>query len=484
VNFAIYGTKNILEILFYYFSNMSELVVFANLPMVIFYFALSFILWAFVGIQKDIPSDKKSWFLTSKKEILNNFSWIRSYGLIALFWALSQYLDQIFTTYLIVTVFWFILMSVFIVIDYIYNVYKRESHSPASEISTILVYFIWVLVFLWAKEVAIILAIALSLIIASKDIIHSYVLKISREEVDTTLKFAAIAFVILPLLPDVKYSFLSLFESLWFAGASAITHPIWTTTFFNPYSLWLFVVVMSAISYIWYFLTKIFGSTSGILLSSLMWWLVSSTAVTASMSEESKKYPKNSSLYTTGTLLASAVMFLRVIAIVGFVYVSLLSFIFIPALVMFVIFIACTGYFYYTSKQQKQEKLSIEEKVQSPFQIAPALKFAWFILIIKFIAAIGIIYKDVWGEGLFYYTLGIISGLADVDAITQTMASDAGSGSIGIVVAGTTILIAVMSNNLVKWTLAYRFGETQFWRKVLFSFVASALWGIVTLFLL
>ena len=94
------------------------------------------------------------------------------------------------------------------------------------------------------------------------------------------------------------------------------------------------------------------------------------------MSEESKKYPKNSSLYTTGTLLASAVIFLRVIAIVAFVYASLLSFIFIPALVMFVIFMLCTGYFYYTSKKESSDKLSIEEKVQSPFSITPALKFA------------------------------------------------------------------------------------------------------------
>ena len=299
---------------------------------------------------------------------------------------------------------------------------------------------------------------------------------------DTTLKFAIIAFVILPLLPDEKYSFLTLFQALWLSGAAAINHPIWTTAFFNPYSLWLFVVVMSAISYIGYFLTKIFWSTSWILLSSVIWGLISSTAVTASMSEESKKHPANSSLYTTGTLLASAVMFLRVIAIVWFVYASLLGFIFIPALVMFVIFMACTWYFYVTSKNQKSGETHIEEKVESPFRLAPALKFAGFILMIKFIAAIGIIYKDIWGEGLFYYTLWIISGLADVDAITQTMASDAWAGSIGIVVAGTTILIAVMSNNIVKGSLAFRFWEKVFWKKVLFTFVASAIWGLVTLF--
>jgi len=58
------------------------------------------------------------------------------------------------------------------------------------------------------------MAIALALIVSSKDIIHLYLSKISRREMDTTLKFAIIAFVILPLLPDEKYSFLTLFQAL------------------------------------------------------------------------------------------------------------------------------------------------------------------------------------------------------------------------------------------------------------------------------
>ena len=62
----------------------------------------------------------------------------------------------------------------------------------------------------------------------------------------------------------------------------------------------------------------------------------------------------------------------------------------------------------------------------------------------------GIIYKDVWGESLFYSALGIVSGLADVDAITQTMAVDSGRGLITFSVAASTVLLAVMSNNFVK----------------------------------
>ncbi len=328
---------------------------------------------------------------------------------------------------------------------------------------------------------AIIFAIFISLIISAKDTLHNLMQKISRDELNTTLKFAAIAFVILPLLPDVKYSFSTLFQSLGFTEAAQIQLPIWTMEFFNPYSTWFFVVVMSGISYIGYFMTRIFGDKSGIIASCVMGGMISSTAVTASMSEESKKHPHNSSLYTTGALLASGVMFLRVIAIIAFTYSALLAAVFIPALAMFVVFIGLTGYFYLTSKKQASQEVHIEEKVQSPFQIAPALKFAAFILMIKFIAALGIAYKDLIPQEIFYYGLAIISGLADVDAITQTMSANAKSGELAALIAGTTILIAVMSNNLVKGSLAFRFGEKMFGRKVLLTFIVSMIAGIIAL---
>ena len=450
----------------------------------VFFLGLSFVLGAFVGIQKDIPLTSKGIFFWKKNQLNDDFAGIRSFWLIALFGAIMQFLDQIFGTLVVFTLWGFILTAFFINIDYIYSVFKREKHSPASELSSVLVYFFWVLIFSWQQEIAIILAISISIIISAKQILSLFLEKVSRDEVNTTLKFATIAFIILPLLPDERFSFQTFLSFIWLNIWESFTHPIWTMTFFNPYSLWFFVVIMSAISYIWYILTRIFWSQSGILLSSVIWGMISSTAVTASMSEESKKHPHNTSLYTTGTLLASWVMFLRVIGIVGFTYTALLSTIFLPAMIMFFVFMMCTLYFYLTSQKQTSQSLShIEEKIQSPFRLSPALKFAWLILAIKFIAGLGIIYKDIWGESLFYYTLGIISWLADVDAITQTMSADAKNWALWVAVAGTTILIAVMSNNMVKWSLAYRFWEKSFWKKVLFSFSISMLAGIIALFI-
>ena len=63
---------------------------------------------------------------------------------------------------------------------------------------------------------------------------------------------------------------------------------------------------------------------------------------------------------------------------------------------MFGIFLCATLYFYIKSREETVKKLDTTENVRSPFRIAPALKFAGLVIVIKFISGVGIIYKDVW----------------------------------------------------------------------------------------
>lgn len=43
--------------------------------------------------------------------------------------------------------------------------------------------------------------------------------------------------------------------------------------------------------------------------------------------------------------------------------------------------------------------------MESPFRLAPAVKFGLYVLLIKFVAGVGLIYKEIWGEKVFYYAL-------------------------------------------------------------------------------
>lgn len=451
----------------------------STLQNIFLWFLLSGVLGALIGIDKDIGKHKQ-WLMQkmTKGSTDVEFWSIRSFALIAILGALMTWFDTYLGTQYIFIISWLVLLIILVSIYYSFSVFKEKALSPASELVSFLTYFVWVLVFLGYAQIAIIFAILLTFLLSSKDMLEWLWKYISKDELRTTLKFAAIAFVILPLLPDARFSLSDISSFIFWRG---IDHPLTTFAFFNPYSIWFFVVIMSGVSYLWYVLTKFVGSNSSIILSSLLWGMVSSTATTASMTQKSKEDSKNINSYVIWTLLASCIMFIRVFVVVLFFSASLFGAIIIPGGIMFLTFLACTGYFYLKSRNDTVKKSSEEKNMRSPFRIVPALQFAGIIVIIKFISGVGIIYKDIWGEGLFYSALGIISGLADVDAITQTMATDSALWNITFTVAASTVLLAVMSNNFVKWSIAWRLWNPEFGKKVMGSFILSIFAGLIVI---
>lgn len=285
--------------------------------------------------------------------------------------------------------------------------------------------------------------------------------------------------MILPLLPDAKFSFSDLFGSM---GLNlTFDFRLWTMDFFNPHGIWFFVVAMTAIEFAAYILSKTLGDRGGIIVSGAVGGLVSSTAVTAAMTQKSKNNPKHTSSYVVGTLVASCIMLIRVILIVAVFALALVKTIAVPVLLMFAVLVGFIAYHFFASKHETMtiETVVLEQQLESPFQILPAIKFAGLILLIKFISAIGVSYRDTFDPQILYYVLGAVSGLADVDAITQDMASKATDGSIVPLIATVTVLIAVISNNLVKASLAWRMGAPAYGKKIMTAFGISIAAGVV-----
>ena len=198
------------------------------------------------------------------------------------------------------------------------------------------------------------------------------------------------------------------------------------------------------------------GNRGGVLASGAIGGMISSTATTAAMTNKSNQHPSNRNAYIAATLIASTIMCIRVIAILGFYSREILSVVMIPALCMLAGLLG-TAYYFYRQKPvarvvKKDAPSNEDEKAEyeSPFRLMPAIQFAGVIVVVKFLSGLGLIYKEVLDPRIWNYALGAISGLADVDAITQDMASKAGEGSIALTIAASTILIAAMSNNIVK----------------------------------
>jgi len=99
-----------------------------------------------------------------------------------------------------------------------------------------------------------------------------------------------------------------------------------------------------------------------------------------------------------------------------------------------------------------------------------------FVLIISKLA-------DIYFGDAGLYAAGVVSGLADVDAIALTMASLAKSTLVPTV-AVTTITLAAITNTLVKLILSYVLGTREFGNKMAVIFLPTVLVGLVALFLL
>lgn len=442
-----------------------------NLLFLIF---ISGLLGAFIWLERDLPSKK----LSIIKWNVDSFWWLRTFSIISMLWTLTAWIDLNYEIgYLMISTLF--LVSSFIIISYIYSVFKNKAIWITSELWAIVTFFIWASLVLVDLKFTIIFTILIAILLSAKDFFDKALNSISREELRHTLKFVVIAFVILPLLPDEKYSFASLFSNLWISWVMDISNWIWQMSFFNPYSVWFFVVAISAMWYVGYILSKFLWKNSSVIISSIVWWLVSSTAVTATMSEQSNKDKDNYGIYIVWTLLANSIMLLRVIIIVLILNFALLWTLFIPAFLIFLWLAWSTLYFYVKSKNNVvKKKLDIEWKVESPFRVMPAIKFWAFVLLLKFIAWIGVLYKDIWWEWLFYYAFWIVSWFADVDAITQTMTVQSRDLLVTSKIAVSTILLAVMSNNIVKWLIAVKFWEKEFWKKVMYAFLISMIMWI------
>lgn len=431
---------------------------------VILQFILAIWLWLLIWFERWIWKQEKT-----EEEI-------RTFALISFLWALTTYISMESNSS-IFAIIWFIVVSVFAFMFYWYWIIKNNENGLTTELALVTTFLLWVFVMSGYYQMAVILSILITLLLSSKKFFMNLTKKISMEELQNTIKFAVIALVILPMFPNQKYSIMDLLNFAGFDGK--FDNAILNLDFFNPYWIWFFVVLMSGISYAWYIMSKFIWEKWSIIASWAIWWLVSSTAVTASMTESSKKDEKNSDLYVVSTLIASTIMFVRVIIIVLFFNINMLSSIFLPSLLMLFWMVIYMVYFYIKWRKSSQSNSIIEKKesYKSPFSVWPAIKFALFVLLIKFISWVWSLYQDVWWN-YFFYVLWVISWLADVDAISQTMSVDAKAWEITTTLAATTIIIAIISNNFVKWWLALNWNKKYGW-SVMMWFVVSMIMGLI-----
>jgi len=415
----------------------------------IFYrFGVALLIGFLIGLQREYDYD-----VTAKPDE-RTFAGVRTFSLIALTGCTAAFLSELFgSTWLYVGVFF----SLTIMIAVAYSLVARQgSAGMTTEVAALLTALVGALAYWEQTALAVALGVAITALLSFKLELHGLAERLNRQDVLATLKFAIITAIILPVLPN---------------------EPVWDQPPFDvlvPYKIWLIVVLISGISFSGYILIKIVGSRQGIGLTGLLGGLASSTAVTLSFSQRSRNNTNLGKPFALAIMLAWTVMFGRVLIEVAVVHAPLLQSLWPPMAAAGLLGLGYSLYLYFSPRTDDEE----EVEVSNPFELGPAITFGLLYGII--LLATNAAEHFLGNTGLYFSS--IISGLADVDAITLTTAELSRSGTIESIEATRAIVLAVVSNTCVKGFIVLSTGSAALRRAILLGFILTLTSAIILAF--
>jgi uncharacterized membrane protein (DUF4010 family) len=278
---------------------------------------------------------------------------------------------------------------------------------------------------------------------------------ISATEFNATLAFVGVVVVIYPLLPVGAY------------GPYA---------FFDPRQVWKFVILISSISYVGYFLEKFLGEEKGLFYTSVLGGLASTTAATLLFARESKERPQDTFGLWRAFVIANTVQFPRTLLIVMAVSPELARVCVWPLAAMLVSGILLAE----VLRRWPHKRIeAVPTPSGNPFRILPALRFGALFAAVVFLTKAA---AATLGTGAFYWT-SLLGGLVDVSTVIAPAAELLKNQSIALATAEIAVLLALAANAVQKILVAISAGTREFALRVAGVFALWAAVGIGTWFI-
>ena len=217
---------------------------------------------------------------------------------------------------------------------------------------------------------------------------------------------------------------------------------------------------------------KFLGTNRGILLTSILGGLVSSTVVTFTFSKKSSETPALSQNYAVGIFAASTIMVIRMFLWVYIFNSKMLNGLIIPLLIVFFTALGVTFFLY----KKQLTKPHFKEKMQlgDPLNVKNAAFFGIFYIGILLLIS----YASTTYGGKGIYISSAISALSDIDAIAISV-SKLGGSTINFLTAQNAILLATLSNTIVKIGITIWTGSKALKKYVLIGYGFIFIAGIV-----
>ena len=306
-----------------------------------------------------------------------------------------------------------------------------EDFSVTGTVAAMLVFALGALAVVGDAQIAAAGAIVTAAVLASREKLHGLLTEITWVELRSTLLLLAMALIVLPILPDRAFG----------PGGSL-----------NPREVWMFSILIAALSYAGYAAMRVLGPSKGILVAGLTGGLVSSTAVAVAFARRAAT-GEDARLLASGALLAGAVSLLRVLIVSSTVQPLLFVHLAPACVVAAAVFAAPAVY----STLRRHDAGTGGMTLSNPFELGPVLGFAALLAVVGYAA--GWLNENLGASGL--YPLAAVSGLVDVDAISLSAARQSGSG-LPLATASTAILIALAVNACARAAYSIAIGRGRF----------------------
>lgn len=345
------------------------------------------------------------------------------------------------------------------VAGYVSDVRRGGDQGMTTEIALLMTFLLGSLALTEQRLLAAAGGIVLTLLLSLKDKLHALLKRLTAEELSGTLKLLFISVVLLPVLPNQGYG-------PW--------------AFFNPYLTWWMVVLIAALGFSAYLAIRLIGSRKGLLLTAVLGGLVSSTVMTLTLARLRERMPDAllaCALLACALLATSALMFPRILVEIGAIHPALLKELALPFAATTLVYLGGTLFHALRGGRASQEAPD-EPGLRNPFELLPAMRFAALLSAILLLVEVG---RRLFGDAGIY-AVALLSGLADVDAITLSLAR-AAQGELDPGVASRGIALAALSNSLVKAGLVVLVGGKRLALQTLPFSLAGLLVGALLILL-
>lgn len=373
----------------------------------------------------------------------------RTYPMVALTGALAALVGRHYGASVVVAAF--AAVVVFLVVAYVDVVRRGSDRGLTSEAAFLITFLLGALSVAHdiipqsGRRVFTVLgaAVAVTVLLSSKPIVQPLMRRVSREDMVSLLKFLIVALLLVPWLPDRDFG------------------PLGSL---NLRTIGWMMLLVAGLSFVGYAATRMLGPERGLTITGFVGGLVSSTAVTLAMSSRSKAHPSMERPAALAVVLASSIVFARVLVVIAFVDFQLATAVAVPMLVMTTVGLGACAFLYRRSAARPAgEPLQFK----NPVSLSSAFEFALIFAAVMAGSKLASHYLGSAGV----YAAAILAGTADMDAIALSLAEMAGP-QVSFQVAATGVVLAGVSNTVVKGGMAVALGSWGYARIVVACFGA------------